>query len=93
MTTRRDDMRNPVPLLAPTIESTPPGKLLSRMVRPLDLTAAPPTRPRSTSTSRSIGAMNSFEYFFAVSTVGCTTMMGHGSWCMWYAIAALMQSV
>jgi hypothetical protein len=87
MTTRRLTRRNPRPLFAPTTESEPPGKVLCKMVCAL-VFAASRTSGVSTGQSRSMGAISSFEKPSASSTVGCTTMIGHGSWSMWYPMVA-----
>ena len=41
-----------------------------------------PTRPRRHGVSRSIVAMRSFANVSAISIVGCTTIVGPGSWSM-----------
>jgi hypothetical protein len=98
MTTRRLMRRNPEPLFAPTSDRTPPGNALCVSVAepfpPLPLSSMSRNEIRdSTGTSRSIGAIVSFENPFASSTVGCTTSIELGSCAMKYAIAELMQSV
>ena len=72
--------RKPTALFAPVITSTPPGNSFERTVFPESRDRGLCTRTRSTSDSSISGSTRCFELRLAISTVGCTAIIGPGDW-------------
>jgi hypothetical protein len=69
-------------LFAPAMVSRPPANVLCRTVLPLSRDLASPSFSRRQGVSRTIGARRSFDQASAISSVGCRTRIGEGSWSM-----------